>query len=97
MTSASSEVIHTPQTFKVLGFLVLHLGHFIAIATPLFSHVWSAKGYQGTQGSVKLNGCVLLTLQPSQPLPGILYLSNTRVGVLPEVEEFLFLLFFHWP
>jgi len=24
-----------------------------------------------------------MTLQPSQPLPGIFYLSNTRVGVFP--------------
>ncbi|NIO47821.1 MAG: hypothetical protein GTN73_00050 [Candidatus Aminicenantes bacterium] len=34
-----------------------------------------------------------LTLQPSQPLPGILYLSNTRVSVFPEVEEFLVMLY----
>jgi len=34
----------------------------------------------------------LLSFQPSQPLPGILYLRYPRVGVLPEVEEFLVML-----
>jgi len=30
-----------------------------------------------------------LALHPSHPLPGILYLSNTRVSVFPQVDEFL--------
>ncbi|MFB0564713.1 MAG: hypothetical protein ACETWK_03445 [Candidatus Aminicenantaceae bacterium] len=30
-----------------------------------------------------------MTLQPSQPLPGILYLCNTRISVFPEGEELL--------
>ncbi|MEE8570956.1 MAG: hypothetical protein V3S97_08220 [Candidatus Bathyarchaeia archaeon] len=30
-----------------------------------------------------------VALQPSQPLPRIFYPSDTRVSVLPEVEEFL--------
>ncbi|MCK4824350.1 hypothetical protein KA005_51840, partial [bacterium] len=30
--------------------------------------------------------------QPSQPFPRILNLSNTRVSVFPEVEEFLVML-----
>ena len=30
-----------------------------------------------------------LHFQPSQPLPRIHNLSNTRVSILPEVEEFL--------
>jgi hypothetical protein len=30
-----------------------------------------------------------LTLQPRQPLPGILNHGNTGIGVFPEVEEFL--------
>jgi len=34
----------------------------------------------------------LLALQPSQPLPRIFKLSNPRVSVLPEVEEFLVIL-----
>jgi len=34
-----------------------------------------------------------LFLQPSQPLPGILHLSNTRISVLPEGEEFLVMLY----
>jgi hypothetical protein len=33
-----------------------------------------------------------LALQPSQPLSGILNLSNTRISVFPEVEEFIVLL-----
>ena len=32
--------------------------------------------------------CIEWLLQPSQPLPRILHLSNTRVSVFPEVEEF---------
>jgi hypothetical protein len=35
----------------------------------------------------------LLTLQPSQPLLRILNLSNARVSVLPEVEEFLLMFY----
>jgi hypothetical protein len=31
----------------------------------------------------------LIPHQPSQPLPCIIYLSNTRISVLPEGEEFL--------
>jgi hypothetical protein len=31
--------------------------------------------------------------QPSQPLPGILNFSNTRVSILPEGEEFLVMLY----
>jgi len=38
-------------------------------------------------------GWGLLTLQPSQPLLRILYFSNTRVSVFPEVEEFLIMLY----
>ncbi len=38
-------------------------------------------------------GGSLLPLQPSQPLPGILNLSNTRVSVFPEVEKFLVMLY----
>ena len=34
-----------------------------------------------------------MALQPSQPLPGILDLNNTRVSVFPEVEEFLGMLY----
>jgi hypothetical protein len=33
-----------------------------------------------------------IALQPSQPLPRILYLSNAWVSVLPEVEEFFWIL-----
>ncbi len=33
------------------------------------------------------------SLQPFKPLPGILNLSNTRVSVLPEIEEFLVMLY----
>ena len=36
--------------------------------------------------------CELLALQSSQPLLRILNLSNTRVSVFPEVEEFLVIL-----
>ncbi len=35
----------------------------------------------------------LLALQPSQPLLGILHLSNNRVSVFPEVEEFLIMFY----
>jgi hypothetical protein len=34
-----------------------------------------------------------LALQPSQPLRCILNLSNTRVGVFPEGEEFLVMIY----
>jgi len=34
-----------------------------------------------------------LTLQPSQPLLSILNLSNTRVSVPPEIEEFLLMFY----
>jgi len=34
-----------------------------------------------------------LTLQPSQPLPCIRNLNYPRISVLPELEEFLLLLF----
>jgi len=48
----------------------------------LFLKEWLGKNYRK-----------LLTLQPSQPPPRIIHLSNTRVGVLPEVEEFLVVLY----
>jgi len=35
---------------------------------------------------------LLLTLQSSQPLPGVLHLSYTRISVLPKGEEFLIML-----
>ena len=35
----------------------------------------------------------LLPFHLSQPLPGILHLSNTRVSIFPEVEEFLVMLY----
>ena len=35
----------------------------------------------------------LFPFQSSQPLFGILHLSNTRVSILPERKEFLVLLF----
>ncbi len=38
-------------------------------------------------------GRSLITLQPSQPLSSILYLSKTRILVLPVGEEFLVMLF----
>jgi len=40
----------------------------------------------------RVPGFTLLHLQSSQPLPRIFYLSDTRVSVLPEVEEFLVML-----
>jgi hypothetical protein len=33
-----------------------------------------------------------IDLQPSQPVPSLLYLGYPRVSVLPEVEEFLVML-----
>ncbi len=35
----------------------------------------------------------LLSSQPSQPLLRILNLSNTRVSVFPEVEEFFIMIY----
>jgi hypothetical protein len=35
----------------------------------------------------------LMTLQPSQPLSGILSFRNTRISVLPDGEEFLVMLY----
>jgi len=35
----------------------------------------------------------LMILQPSQPLSGILSFRNIRISVLPEVEEFLVMLY----
>jgi len=35
---------------------------------------------------------ISLALQLTHPLPRILHLCNTRVSVLPEVEEFLIML-----
>jgi len=49
-------------------------------------------------GEIGLFFCVFyylaasITLQPRQPLLRIINLSNTRVGVLPEGEEFLVVL-----
>jgi len=37
----------------------------------------------------EVNALGYLAFQPSQPLPGFLDLSNTRVSVFPEVKEFL--------
>jgi hypothetical protein len=34
-----------------------------------------------------------LAFQPSQPFPGILDLNDTRVSILPEIEEFIVLLY----
>ena len=34
-----------------------------------------------------------LTLQPCRPLPGILNLGNTGIGVFPQVEEYLIKLY----
>jgi len=33
-----------------------------------------------------------VTLQPSQPLLGVINLSNTKISAFPEVEEFLVVL-----
>jgi len=57
VTSSPSEEIsfvpHSAQKEAVSGFSDWHLGHLIPIAVPLFSHVWSAKGYQGIDMTVK--------------------------------------------
>jgi len=34
-----------------------------------------------------------LTLQPSQPFPGILNLMDTRISIFPELEEFSIMLY----
>jgi hypothetical protein len=42
--------------------------------------------------STRRFNCSLITLQPSQPLPGILQLTYRLISALPEGEEFFVML-----
>jgi hypothetical protein len=48
------------------------------------------------RGPVLMPGPTRLSLQPRQPVPGILGFGQAGVGVLPEVEDALILLDDFW-